>query len=126
MARLLVVEDEGDVRELLVRHVRQDGHHVMAAGSAGEALTAVEYHGLPDAAVIDYDLPDMDGVQLLERLRAVRPTLPAVFVTVMWTGDVIARIRATGCRHLPKPFSRHDLHGALRLILPPDGGQGER
>lgn len=118
MARLLVIEDEDDVRELLVRHVRNDGHRVMAAGSAVAALTAVRLHGAPDAAVIDYDLPDMDGVQLLDRLREADPALPAVFVTVLWTGEVTSRIRATGCRHLPKPFSRDDLLGALRLILP--------
>ena len=121
MARLLVIEDEDDVRELLVRHARRDGHQVMAVATGAAALAAVDCHGLPDAAVIDFDLPGMDGVQLLERLRARRPGLPAVFVTVLWTGEVIARIRATGCRHVAKPFGRHDLLAAVRRTLPPSG-----
>lgn len=54
----------------------------------------VRHHGLPDAVILDVDMPDMDGLDLLTRLRELRPALPALFLTVLWSGEVQTRIRA--------------------------------
>ncbi|GGS47238.1 hypothetical protein GCM10010156_02470 [Planobispora rosea] len=125
MARLLVVEDEPDVRELIVCRVRDDGHRVLAVDTAAAALEAVGRHGSPDAAVLDVDLPGMDGIELLERLRQTSPDLPVLFVTVWWSAGVIGRIQATGCPYLAKPFSHADLRAALqRALSPADGADG--
>ncbi|MGI5169928.1 response regulator [Spirillospora sp. CA-253888] len=124
MARLLIVEDEPDIRDLIARQLRGEGHEVLAVGSAAAAFAAVRRHGPPEAAVLDVGLPDMDGVALLRALREACPGLPAVVATALWGGEVIGRIRAAGGHHLAKPFGRDDLYAALRRVLPgPDEGR---
>ncbi|HYN98019.1 MAG TPA: response regulator [Pilimelia sp.] len=117
MARVLVVDDEPDVRDLIVRRLRADGHDVTTADNAPGALAAVAIHGLPDAAVLDVDLPGMDGVALLAELRRLRPDLPAVFLTVLWSGDDVARMRLAGGIYVAKPFTAASLRGGLREAL---------
>ncbi len=119
MARILVVDDEVDVLELIVKRLRADGHEVVGAGGGAEALEAVARHGLPDAAILDVDLPDMDGVELLQRLRRERADLPAMFLTVLWDGAVVARIRDTGALYMRKPFTTESLRNALDRVLVP-------
>lgn len=119
MARILVVDDEQDVLELIVKRLRTDGHEVLAAGSGAEALAAVARHGLPEAAILDVDLPGMDGVELLERLRLIRADLPAMFLTVVWDGTTLARMRASGALYMRKPFTTEGLRTALDLVLVP-------
>jgi two-component system, OmpR family, response regulator len=119
MARILVVDDERDVLELIVKRLRADGHGCLAAGSAVEALDLVALHGLPDAAVLDVDLPGMDGIELLQRLREHRADLPAMFLTVLWDGVVVARVRDTGALYLRKPFTTESLRSALGSVLVP-------
>jgi two-component system OmpR family response regulator len=119
MARILVVDDEQDVLELIVKRLRADGHECLAAGGGAEALDLVALHGLPDAAVLDVDLPGMDGIDLLDRLRELRADLPAMFLTVLWDGTVVARVRATGALYMRKPFTTGSLRTALDLVLVP-------
>lgn len=119
MARILVVDDEQDVLELLVKRLRADGHEVLPAASGAEALAAVGRHGLPEAAILDVDLPGMDGIELLDRLRLIRADLPAMFLTVLWDGTVVARVRASGALYLRKPFTTESLRTALDLVLVP-------
>lgn len=116
MARLLVVEDEPDLRDLLVQRFEAAGHSVVPVGTAGAALRTLE-HAPPDAAVLDVDLPGRDGVELLGELRRVHPDLPALFVTVLWSGELLARMKATGCPYLSKPFAAKDLRDAVEELL---------
>ena len=119
MARVLVVDDEQDVRELIVKRLRADGHEVLAAGNGAEALAAVLRHGQPDAAILDIDLPGMDGIELLQRLRRHRPDLPAVFLSALWDGAVVARVRDSGGLYMQKPFTAESLRAALGKVLVP-------
>ncbi|GAB3864821.1 response regulator [Dactylosporangium cerinum] len=119
MARILVVDDEQDVLELIVKRLRADGHEVLAAASGDAALEQVARHGLPDGAILDVDLPGMDGIDLLLRLRELRADLPAMFLTVLWDGAVVARVRDTGALYLRKPFTTESLRTALDMVLVP-------
>lgn len=119
MARILVVDDEQDVRELIVKRLRADGHDVLAAGDSAEALDAVARHGPPEAAILDVDLPGLDGIQLLGRLRELYADLPAMFLTVLWDGAVIARVRDAGALYIRKPFTAESLRVALDQVLVP-------
>ena len=82
MARLLVVEDEPDIRDLIALNLLTGGHRVLAAADAAGALQTVDSLGAPDAYVLDVQLPDVDGFELLARLReAAEPDVPAIFVS---------------------------------------------
>jgi CheY-like chemotaxis protein len=69
MARVLVVEDDDVVREVVLAHVKRAGHRVLQARSGQEALAATAGRTPPDVAVVDVGLPDMDGFALVPELR---------------------------------------------------------
>jgi two-component system OmpR family response regulator len=117
MARLLVVEDEPDLRDLLVQRLQGAGHKVVALASGPAALEAVERDGPPDAAVLDVDLPGMNGLDLLSALREFRPGLPGLFVTVLWSGELLATVKASGSPWLSKPFTGPELRAAIDDLL---------
>jgi CheY-like chemotaxis protein len=114
---LLVVDDEPDILDLVVRRMVQAGHEVLAAGSGALALTLTERHGAPDAVVLDIDMPGMDGFALLEQLRQRRPGLPALFLSVLCGGEIHPRLRDTGAAYLSKPFSAADLRLGVQRLL---------
>jgi DNA-binding NtrC family response regulator len=107
--RLLVVDDDPLTTKLLRMVFEQQRFDVYCAESGNEALELAERHQ-PEVAILDLRLPDMDGITLLEKLRA----LPHVPVAIMLTahGDVSTAVRAMqlGARHyLPKPVNRDEL-----------------
>jgi CheY-like chemotaxis protein len=114
---MLVVEDEPDLQDLLVRRLRDAGHEVAAVASGPGALAAVELDGPPDAAVLDVDLPGMDGLELLDQLRQHKPELPTLFITVLWSGELLNELKASGVPYLSKPFSAAELQTAVDGML---------
>ncbi len=119
MAVVMVVEDDMDVREWIARCVEQDGHTVVQAVDAPAALDLWAGGQSADVVLLDYALPGVDGVTLLDRLRETTPALPAVFVTVQWAGQIIERIGATGAERVTKPFEPSHLRAAVRRALEP-------
>ncbi|BFU43337.1 response regulator transcription factor [Krasilnikovia sp. MM14-A1004] len=113
---LLVVDDEVDIRDLMAYWLRADGHHVIVADSAASALAAVDEHGMPRAAVLDINMPGVDGIELWQLLRDRDPHLPALFATAMWDSQILARRGVTAGRHLPKPFTRSQLCTAVHNL----------
>lgn len=87
MARILFVDDDMDVRELVVYRLHMSGHHVVAVGDASAAIEAVNAASRDDdrfdVAVLDVRMPEIDGVRLLGLLREQPRTagLPVVFYT---------------------------------------------
>src|SRR3978361_538084 len=78
--RVLVVDDEPSICELLSMALRYEGWEAATAQDGGGAVkTAREFR--PDAVVLDVMLPDMDGLEVLRRLRAETPQVPVVFLT---------------------------------------------
>lgn len=125
MARVLVVDDDADIRALVSRRVRSEGHAVIDVGSAAEALTAVEERGAPDVAVLDISMPGMDGLELLEVLRAQDGLgdLPAIFLSARVQEADVAHGRSLGARYLTKPFIASALLTAIEeLLKPPQEG----
>jgi DNA-binding response OmpR family regulator len=123
MSRILLVEDDRDVADWIVHCLHGDGHEVRSVsdGASARALTARADGYRPDVVVMDYALPDTDGVVLLGELEEAWPGLGAVFVTVQWTGEVIARIERTGRARLAKPFDPDELRAAVRRALDAGG-----
>lgn len=117
MARLLVVDDEPDMRDLIAQRMVQAGHEVLAADEAPSALALIGRHGPPDAAILDVDLPGMSGLDLLDELRRRHPGLPALFLTVLWNGEIATRMQAAGAGFLAKPFRAAHLLTAVQRLL---------
>jgi CheY-like chemotaxis protein len=113
MAQLLVVEDNPDILHLIWTQLRARGHQVLGASSGPEALAAVELWGPPQVAVLDVAMPSMDGLELLQRLRAATgmPELPAIFLSARVDRQTVEAAHRLGAAYLAKPF--------MEEILPP-------
>jgi len=106
MARVLVVDDDPDILNLVSFRLRQSGHKVIALGSSEEALQVVDERGLPDVAVLDVTMPATDGFELLRLLRQREGAeqLPAIFLSARVLPEDIEAGRAMGSTYLTKPF----------------------
>jgi DNA-binding response OmpR family regulator len=126
MSRVLIVEDDLDVRDWIAHCMLHDGYELRGVTDARRLrdLHEEEPGYLPDLMLMDYALPDTDGVELLAEVHGFWPDVPAVFVTVQWTGEIIERIANTGYERIAKPFNPDDLRAAARRALATRGSQG--
>ncbi|MGO2634525.1 MAG: response regulator transcription factor [Galactobacter sp.] len=116
-AKLLVVDDEPNIRELLSTSLRFAGFDVTAAANGREALDAVEKDE-PDLAVLDVMLPDMDGFTITRRLRAQGRHFPVVFLTARdETTDKVTGLTVGGDDYVTKPFSLDEVVARIRAVL---------
>ncbi|WP_269175648.1 response regulator transcription factor [Modestobacter sp. VKM Ac-2986] len=115
--RVLVVDDEPMLSDLLSMALRYEGWEVRTAGDGAAAVTtAREFR--PDAVVLDVMLPDMDGLEVLRRMRADAPLVPVVFLTARdAVEDRIAGLTAGGDDYVTKPFSLEEVAARLRGLL---------
>jgi two-component system response regulator MprA len=116
---LLVVEDDSALRELLVRGLREEGFAVIAVpDGAGAMRTVTGEDARADAAVIDIGLPDTDGRDLCQALRAHGMTAPVLFLTARdAVSDRVSGFSAGGDDYLTKPFHFAELVARLRALL---------
>ena len=122
--RVLGVDDDDDLRELIRYRLQKSGHKVLTAGSGSEALALVDERGAPDVAVLDVTLPGMSGLDLLPALREREGlgALPAVFLSARVQEHDIAAGRALGATYLTKPFVGRALDAAIaRAVADADG-----
>lgn len=116
-AKLLVVDDEPNIRELLSTSLRFAGFEVIAAANGREALEAAEAHN-PDLAVLDVMLPDMDGFSVTRKLRATGRHFPVVFLTARdETEDKVTGLTVGGDDYVTKPFSLDEVVARIRAVL---------
>lgn len=119
MARILIVEDEPAIAELIVLNLRHDGHDVRSVDSSSAALDAVRAE-LPDLVVLDWMLPGESGVSLARRWRSEERTrnLPIVMLTARSTElDLVQGLDAGADDYLGKPFSNAELCARIRAVL---------
>jgi len=115
--RVLVVDDEPSLAELLGSVLRYEGWDVRTAASgAGAVATAREFR--PDAVVLDIMLPDLSGIDVMRRLRAEIPQVCVLFLTARdAVEDRVAGITAGGDDYVTKPFSLEEVLARLRGLL---------
>ena len=116
-ARLLVVEDEPNIRELLATSLRFAGFEVHVAADGATALHLATVHE-PDLVVLDVMLPDMDGFTVTRKLRDTGRQLPIVFVTARDSvDDKIKGLTVGGDDYVTKPFSLEEVVARIRAVL---------
>ncbi|MBY6062476.1 response regulator transcription factor [Microbacterium esteraromaticum] len=115
--RILAVDDEAMLTDLLAMALRMEGWEVRTAGSGLEALqVAQEFE--PDALVLDVMMPDLDGMSVLRRLRESGNLVPVVFLTAKdAVADRIAGLTAGGDDYVTKPFSLEEVIARLRAVI---------
>jgi two-component system, OmpR family, response regulator len=125
VARVLVVEDDDDVRDLIATQLLIAGHQVVATPDARSALANQHCLGEPQAYVLDVRLPDVDGFDLLGRLRdrAEGQGVPAIFLTADATGCSRRSGESLGAGYLTKPFRADRLVEMLHRALATAAGR---
>jgi len=115
--RVLVVDDEPNLIDLLSMALRYEGFQVRTAATGNSAVRlAREFR--PDAVVLDVMLPDLDGLEVLRRLRGHTPDVPVLFLTARdAVEDRIAGLTAGGDDYVTKPFSLEEVIARLRALL---------
>lgn len=114
--RILVVEDEPQIRALLRLYLERDGYVVTEAADGASALTAFDAEGA-DLVILDLMLPRMQGETVLEELRD-RGTVPVLITSAKRTdGDRIAGLRLGADDYLGKPFNPHEVTARVAAIL---------
>jgi two-component system phosphate regulon response regulator PhoB len=119
MSRVLVVEDESAIAELISLNLRHAGYEVTIAANAEQAQAAVD-GVLPDLVLLDWMLPGQSGQSLARRWRAEPRTkvLPIIMLTARADeGDKVAGLDAGADDYLTKPFSTNELMARIRAVL---------
>ncbi|MDQ2934336.1 MAG: response regulator transcription factor [Chloroflexota bacterium] len=115
-ARILVIEDEPQLRALLRLYLEREGYRVTDAGDGAAALAAFDQHGA-DLVILDLMLPTMQGEAVLEQLRD-RGSVPILITSAKRTDtERIAGLRAGADDYLAKPFNPHELTARVAAIL---------
>ncbi|WP_454132091.1 response regulator transcription factor [Microbacterium lacticum] len=115
--RVLVVDDEQMLTDLLSMALRMEGWEVRTAGSGFDALAATREFD-PDALVLDIMMPDLDGMAVLQRLRHAGNDVPVLFLTAKDSvSDRVAGLTAGGDDYVTKPFSLEEVVARLRGLM---------
>ncbi|MBC6450252.1 response regulator transcription factor [Actinokineospora xionganensis] len=115
--RLLVVDDEESIRELLAASLRYAGFDVTTAGSGGDALRAAERDD-PELVLLDVMLPDIDGFEVVRRLRGGARRVPVLFLTARdATADKVTGLTLGGDDYVTKPFSLEEVVARVHAVL---------
>jgi two-component system, OmpR family, response regulator len=116
-ARLLVVEDEQTILELLSGSLRFAGFDVVTASSGAEALRAVAA-SRPDLVLLDVMIPDGDGFEVVRRMRSSGPGVPVIFLTARdGVRERVAGLALGGDDYVTKPFSLDEVLERIRAVL---------
>lgn len=124
--RVLVVDHEAALVDLLSMTLRYEGWEVRAEGTGAAALSAARDFR-PDAVVLDMVLPDCDGLEMLSRLRRDIPDVPVLFLTAKdAVEDRVAGLTAGGDDYVTKPFSLEEVVARLRGLMRRSGVAADR
>jgi two-component system OmpR family response regulator len=115
--RVLVVDDEPNIVDVISMALRFEGFAVESAGSGGAAIAAVA-ESKPQVMVLDVMLPDIDGFEVARRLAGARAGVPILFLTARdATEDIVRGLTLGGDDYMTKPFSLEELVARIRTIL---------
>jgi two-component system, OmpR family, response regulator len=124
-ARLLVVDDEPVILELLAGALRFAGFDVLTAATGAEALRAAAV-GRPDLILLDVMMPGCDGFEVIRRIHDSGPQIPVIFLTARDTpSDRVAGLSLGGDDYITKPFSLAEVLARISAVLRRSTGEAE-
>jgi DNA-binding response OmpR family regulator len=117
LGKVLVVDDEREVRQLLQEYLSIRGYQVVVAASGRQALDAVRSQK-PNLVLLDVAMPDLDGIEALRQIVAVDPPVPVIMITANADITLTSRLLAMGAvDYIPKPFDLDYLEQAVSIQL---------
>ncbi len=123
-SRVLVVDDEPNIVDVISMALRYQGFEVSSAANGADALSAVTSFR-PQVMVLDVMLPDMEGFEVAQRLGAQRGLVPIIFLTARdATEDKLRGLTTGGDDYMTKPFSLEELVARIRNLLRRSGDDG--
>lgn len=114
--RILVVDDEPTVREVVANYLTRDGYHVVAVGDGAEVAPAIASFG-PDLIVLDVMLPSANGVDLLREIRAGSSVAVIMLTARVEEPDRVLGLELGADDYVTKPFSPRELVARVRSVL---------
>lgn len=113
--KLLIVDDNADVRETIVQMVESDGHRVESVADGRTALAALS-NRKPDMLLVDFAMPGLNGAEVIAKAHEIHPDLPCLLITGYWDSDSLAS-SGVACAILRKPFTHDALRDAMAAAL---------
>ncbi len=116
-SRILVVDDDANVRDLIRVRLDQAGYDVHTARTGVEAISRIGELN-PDAMVLDINMPEMDGFGVLAAMKTERMSLPVLVLTARHAGDDVRRAIDLGAKdYLTKPFNEAQLLARVARLM---------
>ncbi len=106
--KILVVDDDPDIRQILLDRMSSYGYAVETAEGGREAIDALRLQQF-DGILLDLRMPEVDGVEVLKWTHESQITLPVVMVSALSMQELTTKAAAHSCAYLPKPFDPHEL-----------------
>ncbi|MBZ0267363.1 response regulator [bacterium] len=117
--RILVVDDQESMREMLADLLDMMGHEAVPVESGREALRTVAEGGI-DLVITDLNMPEMDGMDLMMRLKERHPRLPVIIITGYGTFHTEKKVLSNGANgYIPKPCTIHRVQETVNAALSP-------
>jgi DNA-binding response OmpR family regulator len=113
LARVLVIDDDAAIIGMLVECLSESGYDVLSALNGGDGLMLLDLEH-PDVVLLDLRMPGIGGLEVLRRIRMVRPDLPVIIISGLGDAEAARQtLRRGAVDYLPKPF---DLDHVLRAV----------
>ena len=117
MANILTVDDDEKIRELLSTLLKRKGHHVFTADHGQKGIDVFRRER-PHVTILDFEMPDIDGLEVLRQIRTIDPHAPVIMLTGVATEAREKQARELGVTDfLAKGFSLHELGATLNQVL---------
>ncbi|WP_018661233.1 response regulator [Heyndrickxia acidiproducens] len=117
-ANILIVDDQFGIRILLTEVLQKEGYETFQAANGVQALDIAKNHRI-DLVLLDMKIPGMDGIEILKRLKEIKPDIRVIIMTAYGELDMIQEAKDLGAlTHFAKPFDINDIRQAAKKYLP--------